>query len=83
MIDSYIGHIALFSYDRVPQGWLPCNGQALETKKYSGLYGLIGNRFPQENTPAGTFRIPDFNSAEPNSDMKYYICVDGLFPYKP
>lgn len=42
-MDGFIGEIRLFPYTFVPEGWLPCLGQALLIQQYQALATIIGN----------------------------------------
>ncbi|MEK3731897.1 tail fiber protein [Paenibacillus sp. FSL M8-0334] len=42
MAEPFIGEIRLFAFGKVPNGWLPCNGQLLQVHQYQALYALIG-----------------------------------------
>lgn len=56
-MEGYIGEIRAFAYDRVPEGWLPCEGQDLAIAQNQALYSLIGNKFGNANST--TFKLPD------------------------
>jgi len=40
-----IGEIRSFAFDKVPEGWIPCNGLELSINRYTALFSLLGNRF--------------------------------------
>lgn len=42
---TFMGEIRLLPLNRIPKGWLPCDGQSLATKDYPNLYALIGNLY--------------------------------------
>ncbi|MBS7527977.1 tail fiber protein [Fusibacter paucivorans] len=35
---QYIGEIRMFSYGKVPDGWLNCDGQTLQINNYMALF---------------------------------------------
>ena len=76
-MDSYIGNIALFAFNRDIQNWAHCNGNILQVNSYQALYSLIGNRYGGDISK-GTFAIPKL--AAPDSNMGYFICINGIYP---
>ena len=55
IIAPYIGTVT--SPDKVPVGWLLCNGAAVLQNKYKNLYNLIGTTYG--TTGSDTFKLPD------------------------
>lgn len=55
-----IGTIRMFagSIDKVPAGWLPCDGASYEIALYPKLYQIIGSAYTT-NTIDGKFTVPD------------------------
>ena len=74
--DCVVSQVALFAGIRVPDGWLPANGQALSIANNLILYILIGTRYGGNGS--STFALPDLRSVAPNG-MTWAICADGLF----
>lgn len=56
-MDPFIGQISLFSFGRIPTGWLPCNGQTLPINGNQALYALLGITFGGDGKT--TFGLPD------------------------
>lgn len=60
------GMIHTFASEKVPDGWLPCDGSIHKIDDYPNLYAVIGDRswiFDDPNferAPAGYFHVPDF-----------------------
>jgi len=79
-MDSYIGQIALFAFNRDIQGWMHCNGNTLPMNNYQALYSLIGNRYGGDISK-GTFALPKMTAPDPN--MGYFICIEGVYPNWP
>jgi microcystin-dependent protein len=53
-----VGSVNAFAGRKVPPGWLPCDGQAIERGKYQSLFGVIGNTYgPGDGST--TFNLPD------------------------
>lgn len=57
---SYIGSI-----DSMPQNWLPCDGRALSSLQYPGLFKVLGKQFGDgsrqaPDTASYDFNLPDF-----------------------
>jgi microcystin-dependent protein len=63
MSECYLGEIALFSYERIPSGWLPCDGRLLNAKDYTALFSLLGARFGGDGRT--NFRLPDLRGRSP------------------
>jgi microcystin-dependent protein len=57
-MESYIGEIRIFPYNRIPRGWMACNGQSLPVGQYAALYSLIVNRYGGNNE---NFNLPNLN----------------------
>ena len=55
-----IGAVMLFAGppERVPDGWMVCDGRSLPQGRYAALYGVIGTIHGGGAAP-GSFRIPD------------------------
>lgn len=75
--EPFIGQIALFPYNFAPRGWMECSGQALSLSQNTALYSVIGNTYGGNYT---YFNLPNLTDASPISGLKYYICVQGIFP---
>lgn len=75
-IEPYIGQIALFPYNFVPRGWLPCKGYNLKIFSNTALYSLIGTKFGGDGQT--TFSLPNLTSPLEGTD--YYIATAGIFP---
>lgn len=59
--DAMIGEIRIYSGQRVPNGWLKCEGQLLKILAYQPLYSIIGTKFGGDGKT--TFALPDLRSA--------------------
>lgn len=77
-MDYLIGSIGLFPYNFVPMGWLLCDGQMLQIANYSPLYALVGVTYGGNGQ--STFAVPNLQGLEPRPNLRYFICVEGLFP---
>lgn len=60
-----IGCIIAYAGQKIPQGWLPCKGQILQSKNadgtptaYDALHNVIGNAYG-EGSEVGSFKLPD------------------------
>lgn len=62
-MDPFLGEIRCFSFGKIPQGWLPCNGQTLTIQSNAALYALCGTTFGGNGTT--TFSLPNLNGAAP------------------
>jgi microcystin-dependent protein len=63
MSEQYVGEIRLFAFPRVPDDWLPCNGQQLRISDYPTLYAVIGTYYGGDGSQ--TFNAPDLRGRVP------------------
>ncbi|MET0393950.1 MAG: tail fiber protein [Chitinophagaceae bacterium] len=58
-MENYIGEIRAFTLNKIPSGWVPCNGQSLpiQDKANQALYSLIGVMYGGDNK--AFFNVPD------------------------
>lgn len=52
-----IGTIQCFAFERIPEGWLICDGRRVTVEDYPMLYEAIGGTFGE--SPNGEFCVPD------------------------
>lgn len=57
MTDNFLGELRVFSFGRVPRGWLPCEGQLLTIQQYQALYALLRTTYGGDGTV--NFAVPD------------------------
>jgi microcystin-dependent protein len=58
-MDNYLGEIRIFSYNRIPRGWAPCNGQLLAIAQNQALFALLGVYYGGNGTT--NFALPNLN----------------------
>ncbi len=63
MSTPYVGEIRLFSFSRVPTGWLPCNNSLQRITDYQLLYTLIGTTYGGDGQT--TFATPNLAGRVP------------------
>ena len=63
MAEPFIGEIRLFAFDRIPKGWMPCNGQLLEIAKNQALFSLLGTTYGGDGQK--TFALPNLQGRVP------------------
>ena len=74
----FIGQIIPFPSNILPEGWLWCEGQVLEVKKYEALFSVIGNRFGGQGR---TFALPDLRGRFPMGAQAIDMSAeDGSYP---
>jgi microcystin-dependent protein len=58
-MENYLGEIRAFAANKIPAGWLACNGQTLSVKdeKNQALYSLISTLYGGDGI--NTFKLPD------------------------
>lgn len=52
-----VGTIQAFAFNKVPQGWMICDGRSLNKYEYAELFNVIANTFGNEGIDK--FKIPD------------------------
>lgn len=62
--ETVIGSIALYAGEKIPDGWLICNGQIVYSKDYPDLYKVIGNTYGGTGV-SGDFQVPDLRDRVP------------------
>ena len=77
MAEPFVGEVRLFSFDRIPQNWLPCDGRLLSVNQYIALYSLIGNKYGGDGKT--TFALPNLQGRVPlhKSDEIAYASTGG------
>lgn len=63
MSDPYVGEIRLFSFSRVPSGWMACSGQLVSIASNQALYTIIGTTYGGDGVQ--TFMLPDLRGRVP------------------
>lgn len=63
MSDYFLGEIRLFPYNRIPSGWVPCQGQSLQIRQNAALFSLIGTFYGGDGV--NTFNLPDLRGQVP------------------
>lgn len=63
MSDFFLGEIRLFASDRIPRGWLACQGQLLQINQNQALFSLLGTNYGGDGRT--TFALPDLRGAAP------------------
>jgi microcystin-dependent protein len=77
-MDYLLGQMQLFPFDFVPEGWLLCNGQALQIRQYNALFSLLGINYGGDGKT--TFCLPNLANTSPVAGMEYYMCTMGIYP---
>lgn len=63
MGEWFLGEIRIFAFGRVPDGWLPCNGQLLSINQNSALFALLGTTYGGDGV--STFALPNLQGRTP------------------
>lgn len=77
-MDPLLGDIELFPYGFAPAHWMECAGQILGISQNQALYSLIGTTFGGNGTT--TFMLPNIPEDKCPYGMRYYICIQGMYP---
>jgi len=62
-MDPYLGEIRCFAFGKIPEGWLPCNGQTLQIQQNTALFSLLGTHYGGDGVK--TFCLPDLRGRVP------------------
>lgn len=63
MSAPFVGEIRIFGFNRVPSGWLACDGSTPPIASYEVLYSLIGTTYGGDGQ--STFGLPDLRGRAP------------------
>jgi microcystin-dependent protein len=63
MTTPYLGEIRIFSFNRVPSNWAPCDGRLLPIAQYDTLYTVLGTTYGGDGV--NTFALPDMRGRLP------------------
>lgn len=63
MAFSYVGEIKMFAGQRLPPGWLRCDGSLLPIADWETLFILLGTTYGGDGE--NTFRVPDLRGRIP------------------
>lgn len=63
MSGAFVGEIRMFSFDRAPQGWMPCDGRLLNIMEHEVLFAFIGTTYGGDGV--STFGLPDMRGRVP------------------
>lgn len=73
-----LGEVILMATTYSPEYFLECKGQLLQIRDYQALYSLIGIKFGGDGV--NNFNLPNLLGSEPHPELKYCICVMGVYP---
>lgn len=62
-MEPFIGEIRLFSFNGVPNGWAPCQGQLLSISQNQALFSLLGTTYGGNGMD--NFALPDLRGRVP------------------
>jgi len=94
-MDGILGQIQKFALtEKIPTGFVECDGRVLNCNEHSVLYSLIGNVYGGEAPE--TFALPDLRPRNEQNELinirvgefykgemyiKSYIAIKGQYPY--
>lgn len=58
-----IGEVRLFGVERLPEGWVPCDGLTMSLTSHTALFSVVGYRYGYHSRE--TFSLPDLKYAAP------------------
>ncbi|MDQ6525250.1 tail fiber protein [Nocardioides sp. LHD-245] len=59
----YLGEVRMFSFGFAPEGWVRCDGRAMDIKGNPGLFSLLGTTFGGDGQTS--FNLPDLGARVP------------------
>lgn len=62
-MEPFLGEIRAFAFDRIPRGWMLCNGSLLQVNTNQALFTLLGTRYGGNGVT--TFGLPDLRGRAP------------------
>ena len=69
-----VGQIMTYAGDKIPMGFLPCDGRMLRRKSYPGLFKIIKTKYGDADGSNTAFNLPLMSSE--TQGIYYIICVD-------
>lgn len=63
MAEPFLGEIRVFAFEKIPKGWVPCDGRVMQIMQNQALYSLIGSTFGGDGRT--TFNLPDLRGRTP------------------
>jgi microcystin-dependent protein len=70
-----IGTISIFAGNRIPSGWLPCDGDLLPKSRFNLLFLKISNRYGGDGITS--FAVPDMRGRMPSFEGAYFLSYKG------
>lgn len=70
-----VGEVRLWPLDKVPSGWLPCDGAELPIRQYEALHAVIESTYGGNGS--STFKVPQLPNV---GSARYLINFAGKFP---
>jgi hypothetical protein len=82
-MNPLMGEIELFPYERIPEGWMSCEGQTLLIGDYETPFHLLGTTFGGDGKT--NFCLPDLRKSSPMQSVgiQFCIAVNGIYPSGP
>ena len=62
-MDAYIGEVRWFTFDVIPEPWVPCDGKLLPIMEHQALFSLLGTTFGGDGRV--NFALPDLRGRAP------------------
>lgn len=63
MAEPFLGEIRAFAANKVPSGWMSCEGQVLNIQQHNALYALLGARYGGNGST--NFALPNLQGRAP------------------
>ena len=83
-MEAFLGQIMMFAGSFTPNGWLPCDGRAVEIKTNTALFSILGTTYGGDGVTF--FHLPNLTSKTNQgieAHLGYCICVAGIYPSRP
>jgi microcystin-dependent protein len=79
--EELLGTIKLFAGFFAPVGYCPCDGREVEIARFPNLFSIIGTMYGGNGVTH--FGLPNLKDKEPDPNLSYIICVEGVYPGRP
>ena len=81
--DAMIGQIMLFAGDFAPMDWRFCDGSLMDIWHNSALFAVLGGSYGGDwSNTFGLPKMPNVKNGGGGAELRYIICVEGIFPMR-
>jgi microcystin-dependent protein len=63
--EAVVGEIRMYAGDKLPRGFVPCDGRPMSIRDRTALFAVIGDRFTEGRRAIQSFALPDLKGIMP------------------